>query len=114
MNFTFEQLPTTIGEIFGELKSIKDLLATQKATPEPEKLLTIEQAGEVLTLSVPTIYGLVSRQEIPFMKKGKRLYFLQDELLNYIKQGRKKTQAEIQTETDAFVNSRKKKGGKHE
>ena len=57
--------------------SLRKILSVQQKIPinEADKLLTIRQVAEVLTLSVPTIYGLVSRSEIPCMKKGKRLYF---------------------------------------
>jgi len=64
-------------------------------TPQQDELLTIQQAAEILKLSVPTIYGLVSRTEIPHAKKGKRLYFSKLELLEWVQSGRKKTNAEI-------------------
>ena len=75
---------------------------------EADVLLTIQQSAEILSLSVPTIYGLVSRSEIPCMKKGKRLYFSKHELTEWIKSGRKKTLAEIANETDKFLSNKKR------
>jgi hypothetical protein len=79
------------------------------STPtDTEQLLTIQQAGEILNLSVPTIYGLVSRAEIPVSKRGKRLYFSKQELLDWVKAGRKKTNSEIADEAQNITNKRSK------
>jgi len=42
------------------------------------------------------------------MKRGKRLYFSRTELLEYLKAGRKKTNAEIEGEAETYL---KRKGG---
>lgn len=88
-------------EIFFETKSS----APQK---EADQFLTIHQAADFLKLSVATIYGLVSKSQLPVSKKGKRLYFLQSELTQWIKIGRKKTLAESEIEAEAFVNRKAK------
>jgi len=83
----------------------------QKDISTGEELLTIKQAAEFLTLSVPTIYGLVQRAEIPVNKRGKRLYFSKQELTDWIKAGRKKTNDEISKEAKKRTSSfRNKKG----
>lgn len=67
-------------------------------TEQPEQLLTVEEAAEFLNLKVPTIYSKISKGELPVMKMkgGKRLYFSRTELLEYFKDGRKKSNAEIE------------------
>jgi hypothetical protein len=50
----------------------------------------------------------VSKNSIPYSKKGKRLYFSKQELINWIKEGRQKTITEISNEANTFV---KIKGG---
>ena len=77
-------------------------------TDQPEQLLTIQQAAEFLSLSVPTLYSKVSKGELPVMKQGKRLYFSRTELMEYIKEGRKKTNAEIEAEAEAYLSDKKK------
>jgi excisionase family DNA binding protein len=74
---------------------------------QQEQLLTIQQASDFLCLSVPTLYTKVSHKELPCMKRGKRLYFSRTELMEYIKQGKKKTLAEIESEADQYVIKRK-------
>ena len=53
-------------------ESFKLHLAGQNQNKYPE-YLTITQAAEYLNLATPTIYGFTSKNEIPFLKKGKKL-----------------------------------------
>lgn len=110
MDITFEQLPKAISLLSERLEDIERLLL-QKISPtikEADQLLTIQQAAEFLSLTVPTIYGLVSKSQIPCMKRGKRLYFSKDEITNWIKTSRKKTVSEIEKETDLYLNKKTK------
>ncbi|MCZ2130800.1 MAG: helix-turn-helix domain-containing protein [Bacteroidia bacterium] len=98
--FTFENLPKTVGNLWEDIKEIKRLLsAPQKETPENNNLLTISQAAKFLSLSTATLYSKVSRRELPVMKQNGRLYFMQSELLDYLKAGRKQTNAELAEQT---------------
>ncbi len=82
-----------------------------ESTDQAEQLFTIQQAGDFLSLAVPTIYSMVSRGELPFMKRSKRLYFSKTELTNYLKAGRKGTIAESVSEAGQYLIN-KKKGSK--
>ena len=75
---------------------------------ETDELLTVQNTAKFLSLSVPTVYTLISKGELPVMKRSKRCYFSKVELINYLKQGRKKTLAETATEAETYL---KKKGG---
>jgi len=77
-------------------------------TNQPEKLLTIQEAAKFLSLTVPTMYSKVSKGELPVMKRGKRLYFSRTELLAYLKEGRKKSNAEIEQEAKKYLSNNKK------
>ncbi|MVM31174.1 helix-turn-helix domain-containing protein [Spirosoma sp. HMF4905] len=72
---------------------------------EPD-LLTIKKASEFVNLAVPTIYSMVGRNEIPFMKRAKKLYFSRQELESWIRAGRKKTTAECVDEVRADLKGR--------
>ena len=93
-----------------ELETYFSNKVEERTQPEADQLLTIQQVADFLSLSVPTIYGLVSKAEIPCMKRGKRLYFSKDEIKNWIKAGRKKTLAELDSEADAYLLNQKKRG----
>ena len=77
-------------------------------TNNTDELLTVQDTAKFLSLSVPTIYSLISKGELPVMKRSKRCYFSKVELINYLKQGRKKTLVETASEADTYLN---KKGG---
>lgn len=81
---------------------------TVEPTDQPEQLLTIQEAAEFLSLTVPTMYSKVSKGELPVMKRSKRLYFSRTELLEYLKDGRKKSNAEIEQEAKAYLLNNKK------
>lgn len=110
-NLTFEQLPTAVSQLSQKLENIEKLLLSQTNKDSPketeEKLLTVEAAAAFLSLSTPTIYSKVSRNELPFMKRGKRLYFSQKELLEYLQRGRVKSNDELQAEANAYLSNSK-------
>jgi excisionase family DNA binding protein len=110
-NVVFTQLSIPeIRQMFRQ--ELETYFATQKQgntnQPEPEQLLTVQQAAELLNLSVPTLYGYTQRAEIPVCKRGKRLYFSKQSLFEWIKDGRKKTLAETASDAENYL---KKKGG---
>jgi excisionase family DNA binding protein len=111
VKLTFEMLPEAVTMLTKEVSELKRLLIDkqeQKPTNQTEKFLTIQEAGVFLNLSVPTIYSKVSKNELPYMKRSKRLYFSSSELLEYLKHGRKLSNAEIEQEAEAYLSKTKK------
>lgn len=107
---SFNDLPNAVHKLFEKLSNIEQLLlASCNATPaDADEILTVQQAAELLKLSVPTIYGLVSKADIPVNKRGKRLYFSKAELTAWIKGGRKMTLVELQDATQKHTNRKAK------
>ena len=109
-NVIFTQLSIPeIRQLFRQ--ELETYFATQKQGNtnqlEPEQLLTVQQAAELLNLSVPTLYGYTQRAEIPVCKRGKRLYFSKQSLFEWIKDGRKKTLAETASEAEQYLKTKK-------
>jgi len=71
----------------------------------------IELAETLTGLQRPTIYGLVSKRKIPHLKQGKRLYFSRQELIEWLKAGKRKTQDEIAAEAADFLTAKQKGKG---
>ena len=110
-NLSFDQLPYVVTILTQEVNEIKQLLIKQQDqtnTEQSEKLLTVQETAKFLNLKVPTIYSKCSRNELPFMKRSKRLYFSRTELLNYLKEGRRKSKSEIEKEGDCYLSNIKK------
>jgi excisionase family DNA binding protein len=68
-----------------EIDTINKLSSSPKVLSHYSGIMKIEEAAEFLSVSKQTIYGLTSRNEIPFHKKGKKLYFIEQELIDWIK-----------------------------
>jgi excisionase family DNA binding protein len=78
-------------------------------TDQPEQLLTIDEVATLLHLTKPTVYSKVSKNELPGVcKQGKRLYFDRQTIIDWIRQGRKKSNAEIDQEAEAYLLNTKK------
>ncbi len=108
---SFDQLPTAVTELTNEISELKRLIVEKgenHSTETPEQFLTIQEASQLLNLTVPTLYSKVSRRELPVMKRGKRLYFSKTELIDYIKDGRKKSNFEIEQEAQNYIDNSQK------
>ena len=108
MNNPFESIEARLSSIEN---LILDLKHPPQAVDQPQKteqLLTVQEASQFLNLTSPTIYSKVSKGELPVMKRSKRLYFSSTELMEYLKEGRKKPNAEIEAEAEAYLLNNKK------
>ncbi|MBL7821271.1 MAG: helix-turn-helix domain-containing protein [Saprospiraceae bacterium] len=108
-NLTFEELPKAVANIQLKLDEICSLLENKQNSPKQsqDELLTVPDAATFLSISVPTIYGLISKGELPVMKRSKRCYFSKLELINYLKEGRKKTNSEIEAIAEKHMTKAK-------
>lgn len=112
MTNPFEVIEARLNNIETLLLDLKHTSKEQGEQPEKDELLTVQDTAKFLSLSVPTVYGLISKGELPVMKRSKRCYFSKIELINYLKQGRKKTLAETATEAENFINKKRLSHGK--
>lgn len=88
---------------------LKNNTQEQPTPDQPEQLLTIDEVATLLHLTKPTVYSKVSKNELPGVcKQGKRLYFDRQTIIDWIKQGRKKSNAEIEQEAEAYLLNNKK------
>lgn len=73
-----------------------------------EKLLSIEEAADVLNLTVRSVYTEVDRGELPERKRGDRLYFSDRDLMKYFKKRLRVASARIEQEAENCLNHKKK------
>ena len=91
---TFDNLPHAVSYLTEQVEKIYQLLMTmqpQKDDPK-HKLVDIDKACQIVQKAKPTIYRLVRTGLIPVYKRGKKLYFYEDELLKWIETGKKQNQ----------------------
>ncbi len=98
---TLEGVPKVVLEMSERIKNLETLIL-QKSQPENdiEQPTDIEGASIITGKSIATLYGLCQKKQIPYSKRGKRLYFFKSELIEWIKEGRRKTVAEVQEEAE--------------
>lgn len=92
--------------LFSEIFNSQGKQLTKKVNPQKnefDELLTVEQFTKFLNLTKPTIYSKISKRELPILKRSKRCYFLREDLINYLKEGRRKTRSEISLEAESLL-----------
>ena len=111
-NLTHETLPKAFTLLTNEVSEIKRLLL-EKSNEQSTETDRWFDLNELCIYhpdkpSKPTVYGWVHSGLIPVHKGGKKLRFLKAEIDNWIKQGRKKTLAEIASEADQYLINKKR------
>ena len=89
-------------------------LALQGQSPQTElNFIPIEEAALMVNLAKNTLYGMVGRREIPFYKRGKKLYFKPAELREWIGSNKVQSREELEAELNATgsIAMKPKKGG---
>ena len=108
---TLETLPKAFKHLTHEVSEIKRLLL-EKSNEQPTETDRWFDLNELCIYhpdkpSKPTVYGWVNVGTIPVHKGGKKLRFLKSEIDNWLRQGRKNTLAEIASEVDTYLLTKK-------
>jgi len=74
--------------------------------------LNIKEASKLLNIAPQTIYGYTSKRTIPFFKRSKRLYFSKEDLLAWVREGKMKTQSEIEQVADDYIQGKNERMNK--
>ena len=106
----FENLPQAVSLLLEKVDSLEQLLKSQQtfiSQAPSDRPMSIADAAKFVNLTVPTLYGFVSKRTIPFSKVGKRLYFSEIELTSWIQSGRKSTRSEMLTSSECVLTPKK-------
>ena len=116
MEITFDNLPKAVANLSDEISEIKRLLLDRSVEDkkEADQWFNIAELRNYLPdkPAKPTVYGWVQDGLIPCHKGGKKLRFLKSEIDSWLKQGRKKTNAEIEAEAETYL-AQKEKGSRY-
>lgn len=112
-NLTFDQLPKAVTMLTKEVSELKRLLIEkqeQPTTEQPEQWLDLNDLIQYdpEKRTKPTWYSKISRNEVPHYKRGKKIYFLKSEIDEWLKQGKRKSNAEIEADSNAYLSNNKK------
>ena len=113
---TFDKLPQAVGYLTEQVERIHKIVAAlqPQTAIDKHRIVEIDEACQITRKAKPTIYTLARKGLIPAYKRGTKLYFYEDELLQWIESGRKQMQAmSLQEQAAEIVHGakRKPKGG---
>jgi len=111
MTNPFEEIEARLSSIENLLLDLKHLPKQVEPQEESDQLLSVKEAADFLHLTIQTVYGKKSRGELAACKApgSKKLVFLKSDLIDYLTQGRQKTNSEIEAEANTYL---KKRGAK--
>ena len=114
-DITFDKLPEAVAALTEQVAHIRNLI--EKLQPPSEKTscpIGIDQACKLLMKAKSTVYAMVHKKLIPCYKSGRKLYFYEHELLDWIAGGQKMSIAQTKEEILAQMESTvKRKPTKH-
>lgn len=74
-----------------------------------KRILSIDEVAEYLSLSKSCIYGYVNDRKIPVNKREGKLYFIREEIDNWVGEGKMKSKKEIEMEAKDHILLQKRK-----
>jgi hypothetical protein len=106
-----EIIITTISkkEIQKIIENAVETAILQKSTKDKklnDTFLDVDHAATFLGIAKATLYGKCSKLLIPHFKKGKKLYFRQFELIEYLKSGKRNTVNDIEQNVNSLLYKR--------
>ena len=104
---SFDELPQAVAYLTEKVEELSVMVSKLQPVQKPQerKPIEVDMACTILKKAKPTIYNLVRKGVLPAYKKGKKLYFYEDELLQWIETGRKETNQQTYDEMLATMQS---------
>ena len=109
MQNPFEYLAERLSLIDAKLDYLTQVQAALQQNPAGDEILDVTQASALLKYSKRTIYGKAEQGIIPAFKRGSRWYFVKSDLLLWIKAGKVKSDADIITDVDYLLTSKRRR-----
>ena len=105
---TYDSMPEAMMHLLQEVAYIKNhLLNESSSTGEPttvlkveSEYLTVAELSQLIKKSKGTIYNKTSKRQIPFIKKGNRVLFERQVILEWMREDRRKTEEQLQEEVE--------------
>ena len=99
----FEDLPDAVGRILAKLEQLQWTVEHLQPQKKERRPISIDEASKIIGKKRSTIYALSRLGEIPSCRQGRKVYFYEDELLEWINNGKVKTAAEIKADATRAV-----------
>ena len=108
---SFDSMPQALAYLIGMVESLEQILheKNERQSPPVDLWLNIDELKEFLPdkPARATIYGWVSTRQIPFHKRGKKLYFLKSEIDSWLSEGKKRCETDLISEAERYLEKKK-------
>lgn len=88
MELSFDKLPEAVERLSGKVDILIERVnaLSNSGTPNENQheLLDLQSAAKMVGKAPSTLYTMTSKRQIPFHKRGNKLYFFKDELTAWI------------------------------
>ena len=91
MENPFEIILEKLNSIEGQLKELKE----QQKQEYKDELMNITELGRYINYQKTSIYGLVQKRKIPFIKASGKLHFRKNDIDQWLNNGRRMSKTEI-------------------
>ena len=118
-NINLENLPTWAKlevskadlEAFAQTLMAQHRIQVPTTSVSTKKILTVDELANYLNTARQTIYGWINQKKIPYHKHptGRKVYFVQTEIDEWLTSNRRATTVEIEAEADRHIEEQKKK-----
>ena len=96
---TFDAMPSLIESLIKKVSELDAKIDTITPQATKQRLpIGLKEACRIIGKAKPTVYTLVRKGLVPCFKQGKQLYFYEDELIQWIEEGKRNTQKDLITE----------------
>lgn len=113
---TFEQLPQAVSLLIEQVGRLADKVDSVLGKPQQQnenrRLPNLDDVSLLLDKSASTIYAMTSDKRIPHHKRGNKLYFFEDEIIRWIKEGGTSgtgSEEDFNKRLETLQNSKKRK-----
>jgi len=78
-----------------------------KLKKETEKVFSIDEVADYIGFQKASIYGLINRKSIPYIKCGRLVKFEKSQIDLWLQSKRRKTITEIQADADRYIKRKR-------
>ena len=112
MNITFEDLPKAMSWMMDKLNKLDSKIDSLNNIPQvrpADQWMILKELCEYLPShpAEQTVYGWTSCHQIPFHKRGKRIMFLKSEIDAWLRDGKVKSEKDLENEAARFIKSKR-------
>ena len=105
---TWAKIEVTKGDLMAFAETIKLSNPVVKLKSDEDEFLTMDEAASFLKLAKQSLYGMTSRKEIRFYKRGKFNFFRKADLIEFIEMGRQNTNSEATANVLEYIRNNNK------